>query len=86
MAEERKMLSASMDDICREPWNYAVEPFRVIGNLYFVGNSWVSVYLIDTGDGLLMIDTAMAQNAYLTMEGIRKLRSEERRVGKECGS
>ena len=38
MAEERKMLSASMDDICREPWNYAVEPFRVVGNLYFVGN------------------------------------------------
>ncbi len=80
MAEERKMLSASMDDICREPWNYAVEPFRVVGNLYFVGNSWVSVYLIDTGDGLLMIDTAMAQNAYLTMEGIRKLGFDPRDI------
>lgn len=74
MAEKkRQLMSASMEDICRAPWNYAVEPFRVVGTVYYIGNNWVSVYLIDTGDGLLMIDTAMAQNAYLTMEGIRKL-------------
>lgn len=71
--KKRQLMSASMEDICREPWKYAVEPFRVVGSVYFIGNNWVSVYLIDTGDGLLMIDTAMAQNAYLTMEGIRKL-------------
>lgn len=69
----RKLVSASMDDICRFPWRYAVEPFRVIGGLYYVGNNWVSVYLLDTGEGLLLIDTAMAQNVYLTLEGIRKL-------------
>lgn len=71
--EERKLLSANMADICFQPWLYAVEPFRIMDRLYYVGNSWVSVYLIDTGDGMLLIDTAMFQNVYLTLEGIRKL-------------
>lgn len=77
---ERKLVSANMDDICRSPWLYAVEPFLVIGGLYYVGNSWVSVYLLDTGDGLLLIDTAMAQNVYLTLEGIRKLGFDPRDI------
>ncbi len=77
---ERKMLSASMEDICQFPWKYAVEPFHISGGLYYVGNSWVSVYLIDTGDGLLLIDTAMAQNVYLTLEGIRKLGYDPRDI------
>lgn len=67
------LVSADMDDICRRPWAYAVKPFRVIGDLYYVGNSWVGVYLIDTGDGLLLIDTAMAHTVYLTLEGIREM-------------
>ena len=70
---EHKLLSVSMEDVCQRPWAYAVEPFHIVDRLYYVGNSWVSVYLIDTGDGLLLIDTAMAQNVHLTLEGIRKL-------------
>lgn len=77
---ERKLVSASMDDICQAPWQYAVKPFRVISRLYYVGNSWVSVYLLDTDDGLLLIDTAMAQNVYLTLEGIRKLGFDPREI------
>lgn len=34
-----------------------VEPFRLYGNVWFVGDSWVCVHLIDTGDGLLLIDS-----------------------------
>lgn len=33
-----------------------VKPFRIYGNLYYVGDSWVCVHLIDTGAGLLMLD------------------------------
>ncbi|MCI7734443.1 MAG: MBL fold metallo-hydrolase [Dysosmobacter sp.] len=33
-----------------------VEPFRIYGNVYYVGDSWVCAHLIDTGDGLLLID------------------------------
>lgn len=67
------LLSVKMEDICERPFEYAVEPFHIAGNLYYVGNSWVSVYLIDTGEGLILIDTAMPQTVYLTLEGIRSL-------------
>lgn len=34
-----------------------VHPFRLYGNVWYVGDSWVCVHLIDTGDGLLLIDS-----------------------------
>lgn len=46
-----------------------VHPFRLYGDIWYVGDSWVCVHLIDTGDGLLLIDsgncgaTAMLVNA-----------------------
>lgn len=46
-----------------------VHPFPIYGNVWYVGDSWVCVHLIDTGDGLLLIDsgncgaTAMLVNA-----------------------
>jgi len=34
-----------------------IKPFQIYGNLYYVGDSWVCAYLIDTGEGLLLIDS-----------------------------
>ena len=36
------------------------EPFQIAGNLYFVGNEWCSSHLIDTGEGLILLDTPCA--------------------------
>lgn len=33
-----------------------LKPFRLCGNIYFVGDSKYSCHLIDTGAGLIMID------------------------------
>lgn len=33
-----------------------IEPFRIYGNFYYVGDSWVCAHLVDTGDGLLLFD------------------------------
>ncbi len=33
-----------------------VHPFRIYGNVWYVGDSWVCVHLVDTGNGLLLID------------------------------
>lgn len=33
-----------------------IKPFNIFGNVYYVGDSWVCVHLIDTGEGLLLID------------------------------
>jgi metallo-beta-lactamase class B len=45
------------DDFLMRPYMLAEEPFRIAGNLYFVGNSWCSSHMIDTGEGLILIDT-----------------------------
>jgi len=34
-----------------------IQPFRMCGNLYFVGSTKVSVHIIETSEGLVMIDT-----------------------------
>ena len=33
-----------------------VKPFQIYGNVWYTGDDWVCVHLIDTGDGLLLID------------------------------
>lgn len=38
------------------PYTLATNPFRIKGNLYFVGAAQNSVHLIDTGNGLIIID------------------------------
>ncbi len=60
-------------EVCTHPWMYAVEPFRIAGGLYYVGNRDVSCHLIDTGDGLILLDTAFPQTVYLLLESIRRL-------------
>ncbi len=60
-------------DLCLHPWDYRVTPFRVAGNLYYVGNSYVSSHLIDTGQGLILLDTALPQSVYLLLESVRRL-------------
>ena len=34
-----------------------VPPFNIYGPVWYVGDSWVCVHLVDTGDGLLLIDS-----------------------------
>ena len=48
-------------------------PFRVIGNVYFVGTYQASSHLIDTGDGLILIDTGYANTAEMLAESIKTL-------------
>jgi len=60
-------------DISTQPWKFQVEPFHIAGGLYYVGNSNVSSHLIDTGDGLILLDTAYPQTVYLLLESIRRL-------------
>lgn len=57
----------------KAPWKLEVSPFRVAPWIYFVGNEWVGAYLIDTKDGLVLLDTCVFENLYLTLESIRKL-------------
>ena len=55
----------------QEPWRVWAPPIAITGELTYVGNHDVSSHLIETGDGLILIDTAFAQTAYLLTESIR---------------
>ncbi|MBA3948996.1 MAG: metallo-beta-lactamase, partial [Acidobacteria bacterium] len=47
----------------RAAWNRPVEPFRIIGNVYYVGAEGVSAFLIRTSDGLVLLDGALPETA-----------------------
>lgn len=50
-----------------------VEPFKIYGNLYYVGDSWVCVHIVDTGDGLLMFDAGNCGGEAMLIHSIWKL-------------
>ena len=54
-------------------WEGYIEPFRIFGNLYFVGTDFVSSHIIDTGEGLILIDSQYPETLYLLLENIRAL-------------
>lgn len=56
-----------------DAWNEAQAPFRVHGDTYYVGTAGLSAVLIDTGEGLILIDGALAQSAPLIDDNIRQL-------------
>lgn len=55
------------------PWEGKMEPFRIIGNVYFIGTFQASCHLIDTGEGLILIDPGYANTLYLVIRSIYKL-------------
>ena len=54
-------------------WEGRMEPFKIIGNVYFVGTFQASSHLIDTGEGLILIDTGYSSTLYLVLDSIYKL-------------
>jgi metallo-beta-lactamase class B len=57
-----------------EPWKLYVPAFKMAPGVYNVGgNTWMSSYLIDTGAGLVLIDTELQECLYLILENIRSL-------------
>jgi metallo-beta-lactamase class B len=54
-------------------WNRPVEPFRVAGNLYYVGVADVSSYLITTPEGHILLDAGFRETAPIIEANIAKL-------------
>lgn len=60
-------------DTSNRPWEVAVAPFPITEQIYYVGNLWVGAYLINTGDGLILLDTTTAETSYLLVNSIYQL-------------
>ena len=50
-----------------------MQPFKIIGNVYFVGTYQGSCHIIDTGDGLIMIDPGYSDAFYLIIHSMHTL-------------
>lgn len=57
----------------REEWNRPVAPFRVIGDIYYVGAEGVSAYLFKTNDGLILLDGGLRETPPRILESIAAL-------------
>lgn len=53
--------------------NGYIEPFRMFDNVYYVGDRWVSSYVVTTGEGLVLIDTLEPGFGSWIPANIRKL-------------
>jgi metallo-beta-lactamase class B len=59
----------------------AIEPLKIFDNLYFVGTTTVGSYIVDTGDGLVMIDTGIGgESAAIMVDGMKKLGLDPTRI------
>ncbi len=63
-------------------WNRPVEPFRIAGNIYYVGAADVSSYLIATPAGNILLDTGFSETVPQIESNLAKLgfRMEDTRL------
>ncbi|MBO4649382.1 MAG: MBL fold metallo-hydrolase [Lentisphaeria bacterium] len=54
------------------PWEGAMAPFRILGNTWFVGTRPASTHIIDTGDGLIMLDSGYQESLYLVIDSMHR--------------
>ncbi len=57
----------------RDRWSEPAEPFRVIGNIHYVGSEGLSSYLITTPEGHILLDTGVNEMHDVIRTNIEKL-------------
>ena len=56
-----------------QAWNQPVEPFKIAGNIYYVGASDLAAYLITTPNGHILLDSGMLQTVPQINANVAKL-------------
>lgn len=56
-----------------DDWNQPFKPFRIIGNIYYVGTNNLACFLITSPAGHVLIDTAMQESAPIIRANIEAL-------------
>ena len=58
----------------QEPdWNKPLEPFRIVGNIYYVGTNELGAYLLKTSEGAILVDGGLPQSAPLITHSIEAI-------------
>jgi metallo-beta-lactamase class B len=66
------LLFAQADPTSRS-WNQPVEPYKIIGNVYYVGASDIASYLIATPEGHILLDGGFEETVPLIRGSMKKL-------------
>jgi len=66
-------LTRPMETERAERWLAPLPPQKIFGNTYLVGFTGLSVVLIDTGAGLVLVDGALPQAAPMILDNVRRL-------------
>ena len=66
-------LAAQRSPAERLAWNEPVAPFKIIGNVYYVGAAGVSAFLVRTNDGSILIDGGLPETAPRIAQSIKTL-------------
>ena len=56
-----------------KPWTDTFPPVRIFENLYFVGTQPASTHIIDTGDGLIMLDAGYQHSIYIVLDNMYRM-------------
>lgn len=54
-------------------WNHPLAPFRMLGNLYYVGTAELASFLLATPEGLVLVDSGVEEGADQILAGIAAL-------------
>src|SRR5918992_2019585 len=54
-------------------WNQPVEPYRIIGNVYYVGASDITSFLIATPEGHILLDSGFEETVPIIRGSMKKL-------------
>lgn len=64
---------AQINDEESRKWNQPVKPFKVIGNVYYVGATEVSSYLITTSEGHILLDSGFLETVPQIQQNLAQL-------------
>src|SRR5688572_15868060 len=67
------VVACAQSDPVSRSWNQPVEPFRIAGNLYYVGASDITSFLITTSAGHFLIDGGFEETAAQIRANVEKL-------------
>jgi metallo-beta-lactamase class B len=67
------ILAHAQADPTSRSWNQPVEPYRIVGNVYYVGASDVTSFLITTPEGHILLDGGFVETAPIIEANIKKL-------------
>lgn len=62
------------------PASGSCEPFKISDNIYYIGDKYVCIHMIDTGDGLVLIDAGYFNCEHIIMNSIWRLGFDPRDV------